>query len=78
MLMVGQAGATPQVIKELNGLLAFHELVKVRFVGADRVQRAELATAIAASAPCIHAGSVGGVALFYRQNPEPAKRKIAL
>ncbi len=76
--MIGQAGATPQVLKELNALLTTHELVKVRFVGADRDERAELAATIAAAAPCIHAGSVGGIALFYRQNPEPAKRKITL
>jgi RNA-binding protein len=76
MLMIGQAGATPTVLKELNGLLAIHELVKVRFAGADRDQRAELAATIAATAPCIHAGSVGGIALFYRQQPDPAKRKI--
>ncbi len=78
MLLVGQAGASAAVVAELNRLLAAHELVKVRLVGADRTQRAALTDALAAAAPCLHVGSVGFTALFYRPNPEPARQKIEL
>lgn len=75
-LTVGHSGVTPQVLAELNGLLLSDELVKVRYAGFDRHQRAELSATIAAQGSCIHAGSVGAVALFYRPNPEEAKRSI--
>lgn len=78
MLLVGQAGASPTVVAELNRLLDAHELVKVRFAGADRVQRASLCEALAAAAPCLHVGSVGSTALFYRPNSEPGRRKVEL
>jgi RNA-binding protein len=77
-LLVGQAGATPGVLGELNRLLAAHELVKVRFMGADRDQREVLTAALATQAPCIHAGSVGATALFYRPHLEVEKRGITL
>lgn len=76
MLLVGQAGVTPGVLNELNRLIIANELVKIRFVGADREQRATLADALAAEAHCEHVGSVGNTALFFRQHPEAAQRKI--
>lgn len=78
MLLVGQAGASPTLVAELNRMLDTHELVKVRFAGADRVQRASLTEALAAAAACLHVGSVGFTALFYRPNAEPGRRKIEL
>jgi RNA-binding protein len=77
-LKVGQAGVTPPVVAELNRLLAAHELVKVRFLGADRELRAMLTTELAAQTQSCHAGSVGATALFYRAHPAPEKRRIVL
>ena len=75
-LIIGQAGLSPTVLAELNRLLSTHELVKLRFAGADRHQRAALSEAIALQAPAEHAGSVWATALFYRQQPDEAKRTI--
>jgi RNA-binding protein len=77
-LKIGQAGVTPSVVAELDRLLAAHELVKVRFLGADRDQRATLVTELAARTQSCHAGSVGATALFYRSHPAPEKRRIVL
>ena len=77
-LKVGQAGVTPPVVAELDRLLTAHELVKVRFLEADRDQRAMLATELAAQTQSLHAGSVGATALFYRPHPAPEKRRIVL
>jgi len=76
MLLVGQAGVTPGVLNELNRLIVANELVKLRFVGSDRHQRAALAETLANEAHCEHVGSVGNTALFYRQHPEAAQRKL--
>jgi RNA-binding protein len=39
---VGKAGVTPAFLQELQRLLRANELVKLRFVGADREERAAL------------------------------------
>ena len=46
-LKIGQAGVTHAVTRELQRLLEAHELVKVRFIGADRDVRATLAATLA-------------------------------
>jgi RNA-binding protein len=76
-LKVGKAGLTPEFFKELQRCLNAQELVKLRFLGADRHERAELVARIADEGRCVCAGAVGATALFYRQQADPAKRKIA-
>lgn len=78
VLKVGKAGLTPEFFKELELLLNAHELVKLRFLGADRPARAELIAHITKTAGCTMAGAVGHTALFYRQQPDPTLRKITL
>ncbi len=77
-LKVGRAGLTPEFFAELQKLLRAHELVKLRFLGADRDERAALCTRIADEGRCVCIGAVGHTALFYRQNPDPKAREIAL
>ncbi len=77
-LKLGKGGLTPTVYTELQKLLRAHELVKLRFIGADRDERAALCTKIADEGRCVLVGAVGHTALFYRQHPEPAERKIKL
>ncbi len=78
VIKIGRSGLTPAFFIELQRLLRRHELVKLRFLGADRDERAELCTRIADEGRCICVGAVGGTALFYRQNPEPKERVIDL
>lgn len=77
-LKVGRAGLTPAFFKELQHLLDARELVKLRFLGADRHERAALCTQIADEGRCVCVGAVGHTALFYRQQPDAAKRHIDL
>jgi RNA-binding protein len=77
-LKVGRNGLTPQFFTELQRLLRAHELVKLRFIGAERDERADLCTQIADEGRCLCLGAVGHTALFYRQNPEPKERRIEL
>ncbi|MBI5772101.1 MAG: YhbY family RNA-binding protein [Verrucomicrobia bacterium] len=77
-LKLGRSGATPEFFTELQKLLRTRELVKLRFVGAERDERAALCDRIAAEGRCVCVGAVGHTALFYRQNPEPGERRIAL
>jgi RNA-binding protein len=77
-LKAGKGGVSPAFLSELQRLLRAHELVKLRFLGADRDERDALCAQIADEGRCVCVGSVGHTALFYRQHPEPAERQIVL
>lgn len=77
-LKLGKGGLTPAFFGELQKQLRANELVKLRFLGAERDERATLCTQIADEGRCVFIGAVGHTALFYRRNPEPAERSIDL
>jgi RNA-binding protein len=77
-LKLGKGGLTPAFFVELQKQLRANELVKLRFLGAEREERAALCAQIADEGRCLCIGAVGHTALFYRRNPEPAERKIDL
>mgnify|MGYP000976586106 FL=1 len=77
-LKLGKGGLTPAFFAELQKLLRARELVKLRFLGLDRQERAALCDQIADEGRCLCVGAVGHTALFYRQHPEPAERTIIL
>jgi RNA-binding protein len=77
-LKVGRGGVTPEFLAELQKLLRAQELVKLRFLGADREERAALCAQIADEGRCVCVGAVGHTALFYRQHPDPKERKVTL
>ncbi|MBK9991363.1 MAG: YhbY family RNA-binding protein [Verrucomicrobia bacterium] len=77
-LKVGRAGLTPAFFKELQNALNAEELVKLRFLGADRDERAALCTQIADEGRSVCVGAVGHTALFYRRQSDPQRRKINL
>ena len=72
VLLVGQHGMTPAVIAEAARALHDHELIKVKFRGAERDARdaglAELATAT----DSVLVQKIGHTALYYkRRNDRP-------
>ncbi|MEI7552070.1 MAG: YhbY family RNA-binding protein [Verrucomicrobiota bacterium] len=77
-LKLGKGGLTPAFFAELQKYLRSHELVKLRFLGSDRDERAALCAQIADEGRCVPVGAVGHTALFYRQHPEPGSRTIEL
>ena len=77
-LKLGRSGLTPEFFAELQKLLRAHELVKLRFLGVERDDRASLCDRIADEGRCVCVGTVGHTALFYRQNPDPRERVISL
>ena len=77
-LKIGRAGLTPAFFKELQQTLNANELVKLRFLGADRDVRAALCTQIADEGRCVCVGAVGHTALFYRRQTDPQHRMINL
>ncbi len=74
-MLVGRAGVTDAVVREIDDALEARELIKVRLAG-DREERVEAAAAIAGRTRSELAGQIGRVAILYRRNPDPEKRRI--
>lgn len=77
-LKLGRGGLSPTFFTELQHALNAQELVKLRFLGADRDERAVLCDQIADQGRCVCVGAVGHTALFFRRQPDETKRVIAL
>jgi len=75
-LKIGKSGLTPGFHVHLQQVFRSDELVKVRFLDADRDERAALCAAIADEGGCLCIGAVGHTALFYRQQANPEDRKV--
>jgi RNA-binding protein len=76
-VLVGRAGVTDAVVREVDDALEARELIKVRLPG-DREERARAAAAMAERTSSELAGQIGRVAILYRGNPDPARRKVDL
>ncbi len=66
-LKVGKAGLGPGFFRHLQSALKTAELVKIRFLDADREARAKLCRTIADEGRCVCVGAVGSTALFFRR-----------
>jgi len=72
---LGDAGAS--VVAAIIAALADHELIKVK-LAAERDERRAMAGAIEEGCDCEVVGLIGSIAIVYRQQPDPQKRKIAV
>ncbi len=77
-LKLGKGGLSPAFFAELQHHLDHQELVKLRFLAAERDERAALCGQIADQGRCICVGAVGRTALFYRRQADPERRVVAL
>jgi len=77
LVLVGKGGVTAGLLASVNQALDDPELIKVRFVD-HKDSRNELALRIAGEAKCSLAGLIGNVAIFYRRQADPSRRKIVL
>jgi RNA-binding protein len=73
VVLVGNSGLGPNLVAELDGALAHHELVKVRARVGDRDVRDALLAELASSTRSEMVQRIGHVALFYRANPEKTR-----
>jgi RNA-binding protein len=74
---VGKGGVTAELAAELDRALDAHELVKVRFVAGKR-EKAELVDELCTRTGAATAGTVGHVAVLYRPQADPQRRRIRL
>ena len=79
VVFIGQKGLSASVIGSIQEALNTHELIKVKFIEfKEKQQKADMAELIEAEARCRLVGILGHIAIFYRRQPDPQKRKIKL
>lgn len=69
-VMIGEAGLTPAVLREVDTALKSHELIKIRVLGADRAQRARLDAELCAALGASPVQRIGKMLVLYRPRPE--------
>jgi RNA-binding protein len=77
VVQVGKNGLAEQLYTALEQELAAHELIKVKFMDF-RDEKRELSEALAERTGSLLIGVIGNIAILYRQQPDPDKRKIRL
>jgi len=78
VVMIGQAGLTEAVLKEIESALDTHELIKIK-VRAERTERQHIQAHICTETQAELIQSIGQVLVIYRKKPEatPKKQKQA-
>ena len=81
VVIIGDAGLTPAVLREIDVHLKSHELIKIRVMGDDRDTRAGMIDSICeplAASPVQH---IGKILVIYRpkpaEKPQPEARKTS-
>lgn len=77
LVQVGKEGVSATVLEAIDRALEAHELIKVQLM-AERDDRKEMVGAIERGARCECAGTIGKMAVLFRQQPDPEKRRISL
>jgi putative YhbY family RNA-binding protein len=70
VVMIGDAGLTPAVMREINIALSSHELIKVRVLGDDREARLEMYQTMCAELDAAPVQSIGKLLVLFRPKPE--------
>lgn len=78
VIMIGAAGLTPAVLKEIDIALKSHELIKVRVPGADRTARGALIDEICVALDAKPVQHIGKILIIFRPRPEPVEPKSVL
>ena len=79
VVLIGQKQLTPQVFKEIEQALDFHELIKVKCIDRkEKDDKKEVTEAIVEKTGCELVGMIGHILIFFRQHKDPEKRKITL
>jgi RNA-binding protein len=69
-VMIGNAGLTESVLKEVALALKTHELIKIRVL-AERPQREEILSTICTQLSAAPIQHIGKILVVYRPNPMP-------
>jgi RNA-binding protein len=69
-VMIGNAGLTESVLKEIAQTLKTHELIKIRVMSDDRALRATMLESICTQLDAAPVQHIGKILVIYKPNPE--------
>ncbi len=75
LVQIGKEGLSDGVLGAIDAALEAHELIKVK-IAAERGEREAFVPLIEERLSCECVGTVGRIAILYRQHPDPDKRSI--
>lgn len=75
--MIGDAGLTPAVLREIDVHLRSHELIKIRVAGDDRDARAAMITTINETLDASLVQHIGKILVMFRPKPPKSGTKAA-
>jgi putative YhbY family RNA-binding protein len=70
VVLLGSAGLSASVLKEIDRALSSHELVKVKVPGDDRTEREEIFASVAESLSAARVQAIGKLLVLFRPAPE--------
>ncbi|MGV8899644.1 MAG: YhbY family RNA-binding protein [Burkholderiaceae bacterium] len=76
IVMIGEAGLTPAVLKEIDAGLTVHGLIKVRVFGDDREARIAMYDTICENLKAAPVQHIGKLLVVYRPRKEATKERI--
>jgi RNA-binding protein len=77
IVMIGEAGLTAAVLKEVDIALKSHELIKIRVLGDDRDRRASVIGEICTALDAAPVQQIGKILVVFRPRPGPAEPQPA-
>jgi len=69
-VIIGNAGLTESVLKEIALTLKTHELIKIRVMSGDRALRESMLETICAQLDAAPVQHIGKILVIYKPNPE--------
>lgn len=75
VVMIGEAGLTPSVLKEISASLDAHGLIKIRVFGDDREARIAMYEQIVADMDAAPVQHIGKLLVVYRPKKDEAKAR---
>ncbi|WP_194723598.1 ribosome assembly RNA-binding protein YhbY [Noviherbaspirillum malthae] len=75
VVIIGESGLTPSVLKEIDTSLNAHGLIKVRVFGDDREARIEMYESICEKLDAAPIQHIGKLLVLYRPKKEAAKER---
>jgi len=79
LVLIGQKGVTPALFKAIDAALDTHELIKIKFNDfKEKDQKAAACDDIETQTGAVLVRTIGHMAIFYRPQADPDRRKIII
>jgi RNA-binding protein len=79
VVQIGQQGLSESLLEAFEEALNTHELIKVKFIEPkEKSAKLELISELEQATQAEMVGMTGHVAIFFRQNRDPEKRRITV